>query len=174
MIETGVLTPQDRVELIDGEVLAMTPQGSAHAACVSLAHEAVRRAFEGVGHVRAQLPLALGTMSEPEPDVAVVIGTPRDYRGAHPQSALLVVEVADSTLDYDRGVKAGLYAAAGVPEYWTVNLIDQVVEVFRDPVSDERARFGSSYRVHSRLSARDSIVPVSAVQKQVAVADLMA
>ena len=98
MLEAGILTPDDRVELVDGEVLAMTPQGSAHATAVVLAYEVLRAATGTEAHLRVQLPLALGAASEPEPDLAVVAGAPRDYRDGHPQAALLVVEVADTTL----------------------------------------------------------------------------
>src|SRR5688500_14289459 len=95
MIEAGILTPDDRVELIDGEILTVTPQGSAHATSVSLASGALRIAFDDSVYVRVQLPLATDGESEPEPDVAVVSGSPRDHCDAHPQAALLVVEISD-------------------------------------------------------------------------------
>ena len=91
MIEAGVLTPDDRVELIDGEILSTTPQGSPHATAVLLVQDALRVSFGRDVHIRAQLPIALGLDSEPEPDVAVVAGSVRDYRDAHPQSALLEI-----------------------------------------------------------------------------------
>src|SRR2546427_3694659 len=103
MVEAGVLAPGERAELIDGEVLAMTPQGSLHATAVVLVEEALRAAFATGYVIRAQMPLALDPSSEP--DVAVVRGSPRDYRGAHPTSALLVVEGAEATLGYDRDPK---------------------------------------------------------------------
>ena len=108
MVEAGVLAPGERAELIDGEVLAMTPQGSLHATAVVLVEEALRAAFAAGYVIRVQMPLALDPSSEPEPDVAVVRGSPRDYRDAHPTSALLVVEVANATLGYDRDQKGSL------------------------------------------------------------------
>ena len=173
MIGAGVLTPEDRVELIDGEILAMTPQGSAHATGVSLAQEALRAAVGRDVHIRTQLPLACGAESEPGPDVALVAGSVRDYRDAHPQSALLVVEVADTTLAYDRDVKASLYARAGVPEYWLVNLAEAVVEVHRDPMVTPHARFGWRYRTMDRFGPGDSIAPLSFPHARIAVADLL-
>lgn len=173
MIEAGVLTPEDRVELIDGEILAVTPQGSPHATGVSLALEALSAAFGRGAYVRIQLPLALGQDSEPEPDVAVVAGAVRDYRDAHPQSALLVVEVADSTLAFDRDVKGSLYARSGIPEYWLVNLVDACVEVHRDPMVAPHARLGWQYRTVERVGRGDSIAPLSRPQARIPVIDLL-
>jgi Uma2 family endonuclease len=173
MIEAGVLTPEDRVELIDGEILAMTPQGSSHATAVLLVQDTLRAAFGRDVHIRTHLPLALGSDSEPEPDVAVVAGSVRDYRDAHPQSALLVVEVADTTLAYDRDVKGSLYARAGVPEYWLVNLAKALVEVHRDPMVMPHARFGWQYRTVDRFGPGDSIAPLSCPHASIAVADLL-
>jgi Uma2 family endonuclease len=173
MSETGVLTPKDRVELIDGEILTVTPRSSVHATGVSLVHDAVRAAFGDQVHVRVQLPLALGAASEPEPDVAIVAGLARDYRDAHPQSALLIVEVADTTLTYDRGVKGSLYARAVVPEYWIVNLTESIVEIYRDPAPDSRARFGWYYGVASRFGPGESIIPLSLPATRVPVVDLL-
>ena len=173
MIEAGVLTPEKRVELIDGEILAMTPQGSAHATAVSLVQEALRAAFGSQVYVRVQLPLAFGSDSEPEPDVAVVAGSVRDYRDAHPQSALLVVEVADATLAYDRDRKGSLYARAGVPEYWIANLAETCIEVHRDPIVRPHAQFGWHCRTVERFGAGDSITPLSLPTRSIAVADLL-
>lgn len=131
---SGVFGPEERLELIDGEIVAkMTPQGSEHAVAIQAVEEALRGAFGAGCSVRVQLPIVLTEASEPEPDLAVVEGNFRDYRQAHPTTALLVVEVSDSTLRYDRTVKASLYARAGIPEYWILNLIDRVLEVHRDP-----------------------------------------
>jgi Uma2 family endonuclease len=173
LIETGVFHPEERVELIDGELVVMTPQKSVHATAVRLVDEMLRMAF-GSGHdVRAQLPLALDPDSEPEPDVAVVIGMPRDYRDAHPTTALLVVEVADTTLAFDRERKGSLYARAGIADYWILNLADRVLEVYRDPVPAPSALYGWHYRVPQRLSASDSVSPLAAPRARVAVSDLL-
>jgi len=112
MMEAGIFAPGERVELIDGEIVEMSPQHSAHSTAVSLSAEALCTAFGAGFDVRTRMPLALDLYSEPEPDVAVVPGSPRDYRDAHPTTALLVVEVADSTEAYDRDQKGSLYARA--------------------------------------------------------------
>jgi len=173
MIDAGVLAPEDRVELIEGEILAITPQGAAHVIAVSRAYEALRTAVGPGFHVRMQFPLAFGTASEPEPDVAVVRGAFEDYRDHHPGTAALVIEIADSTLMHDRDVKAGLYARFAIPEYWIVNLVDRLVEVHRDPEPDERARYGFHYRRVDRHSIGDTIVPHTLPTARIAVADLL-
>jgi len=173
MVEAGVFPPGDRVELIDGEIVAMTPQGSGHATAVGLIEEALRAVFQVGYHVRGQRPLALDPTSEPEPDVAVVPGGLRDYRDAHPTAAALVVEVADTTLAYDRDHKGSLYARAGIPEYWIVNLLDHTVEVSRDPAPVPEARYGWGYRTVRAYRPGDTIVPDAAPHRQVAVGDLL-
>ena len=173
MAEAGIFGPGERVELIEGEIVAMTPQDSPHAAGVRGAQEGLRVTFGPGFDVRPQLPLSLGMDSEPEPDAAVVRGTWRAYVTAHPTTALLVVEVSDATLAFDRGRKAALYAKAGIPEYWIVNLIDRVLEVRRDPAP---AREGSSeyeYRSVRRYAPHESVRPLAAPDREVRVADLL-
>ena len=157
MVEAGVLTENDRVELIGGEILTLTPQKSPHATAMVLTLEAVRRVLPPDLHLRSQLPLALGDDSEPEPDVVVVRGSMRDFRDAHPQAALLVIEVAASTLAFDRQVKGSLYARERIAEYWIVNLVESVVEICRDPTEDSSARFGWSYARSNRMTPTESI-----------------
>jgi Uma2 family endonuclease len=132
LVEAGVLGPDDRVELLEGVVVAVGPQNPPHAAGVARAYEALSVAVGRRAHLRSQLSLVL-RRSVPEPDLAVVPGSVDDYETSHPRTALLVVEVADSSLKQDRLSKAAIYAAAGIPEYWIVNLRDEVVEVMRDP-----------------------------------------
>lgn len=141
MIEAGVFHPEARFELIDGEIIDMSPQGSYHATSIQVMADYIRNLFGSGYHVRIQMPLALGEASEPEPDVAVVTGSIMDYRYAHPQTAVLVVEVANSTLAYDR-LKAATYASHGIPEYWLVNLKENCLEVFQQP---ENGRY-TNYR----------------------------
>ncbi|MBI4265309.1 MAG: Uma2 family endonuclease [Acidobacteria bacterium] len=120
-----------RVELLCGALVEMSPQGPLHANVVSRLSERLIRALPDTVRTRVQSPLALSEDSEPEPDIAVVpVG---DYDRAHPSRAILVIEVAESSLQKDRGVKTALYAMAGVPEFWLVNLADRVVEVHRRP-----------------------------------------
>lgn len=167
MVEAGILGPEDRLELIEGEILTMSPQKSPHYTGVQLVSEALREAFQPLAAVvRVQGPLAVAEDSEPEPDVAVVEGAPRDFRDGHPRSALLVVEVADTSLLFDRGRKKALYAQAGVPEYWLLNLIEGTLEVYREPVAGE-------YRSAVTLRPGDSVRPAAAPGPEIAVADLM-
>jgi Uma2 family endonuclease len=157
-----------RVELIYGEVLEkMSPQGSRHATAMRAVQEYLRSAYADGFDVRAQLPLAPDAVdaSVPEPDLAVVPGTFRDYRDRHPTSAILVVEIADASLRTDKRLKARVYAEAGIPEYWIVNLIDDVVEVHREPAGDTYARiqaFSLDEEI-APLTRPDASVPVSAL-----------
>jgi Uma2 family endonuclease len=173
MIEAGILTSDDHVELIDGEIVSTTPQKSRHATAVCLAEIALRRAFGEQVIVRTQLPLALDPASEPEPDVAVVAGSPRDYRDEHPSTALLILEVADASLAFDRQAKGRSYAQAGIPEYWLLNLVDQVLEVHRGPEPSPEARHGWRYAGIERLSAGDRIAPVARPDRVISVVDLL-
>ncbi len=166
MIEAGVFPADARAELLNGEVVTMSPQRSYHATAVSLVSDALRRAYGEAGHVRTQLPLALDPDAEPEPDVAVVEGEPRDYRDMHPQTALLVVEVADTSLVKDRMQKAKVYARAGIPAYWIVNLVDECLEVYRNPA-------GGTYQEKTTLHRSDAAIPPERPDASVAVADLL-
>jgi len=171
--EAGLFRPDERLELIAGEVVRkMTLQQSRHASGVYLVQEALRRVFGPGFLVRVQLPLALLEDSEPEPDVAVVAGEPRAFVSAHPTSALLVVEVSDTTLAFDRATKGGLYARAQVQEYWIVNLRDQVLEVHREPAPMAEQPVGHQYRSVVRLTDADEITPLAA-SASIPVADLL-
>lgn len=132
---TGVFGPDDRLELIDGEILTMAPIGSRHAARVDRLTRLLNRAAGDRAVVRVQNPIRLGSHSEPQPDLALV--RPRDdfYAPAHPGPAdvLLVVEVADTTLAFDLGLKAPLYAGAGIPVLWVVDLAGRAVHVLTGP-----------------------------------------
>jgi Uma2 family endonuclease len=173
MAETGVLRPGERVELIGGKVIAMVPQDSPHYTAIDLVKEELRKIFS-VGYVvRVQGPLDLGLISQPEPDVAVVRGTIRDYAKAHPNSALLVVEVAESSLAYDRSIKASLYASAGIPDYWVLNLINRRLEVSRDPIVMPGQPHGYGYRTCTQYFATDTVTPLAAATGKVTVADLL-
>jgi Uma2 family endonuclease len=122
-----------RVERIEGEIVDMSPQMSRHAATVSLGAQALERAFGAGWLTRVQMLLALGQDSDPEPDLAVVRGSARDYVSAHPMRAVLVVEVAETTLPYDLGLKGRLYARSAIPEYWVVDTERARVVVHRNP-----------------------------------------
>ena len=168
LAEVGLIDPDARLELIDGEILQkMSPQSSQHATAVLLVAEALRSAFSPSDYtIRVQLPLALDPYSEPEPDIAVVEGAPRRYREAHPSTAVLVVEVADASLAFDRTRKATLYARAGIPDYWIVNLIDHVLEVYRQPRHD-------TYQERRILDPKDRIRPLAQPNAEILVAELL-
>lgn len=130
LVDLGVFD-EERVELLSGVLVAMSPQGPAHASVVAELTTALILALGARAKVRAHSPLALSDESEPEPDIAVV--PPGDYGREQPRTALLVVEVADSSLRKDRQLKVELYARAGVREYWIVNLAERVTEIYRVP-----------------------------------------
>jgi Uma2 family endonuclease len=138
MAETGVLAPDARVELIDGEIIEMPPIGSRHAAAVNQLYEILYRAVGGRAIVQCQGPLLLGGYSMPEPDFALL--APRDdfYSNQRPTPAdtLLLVEVSDSTLRYDSRVKAPLYARHAIPEVWVVDVDGKRLRTFRQPVGE--------------------------------------
>jgi Uma2 family endonuclease len=136
---------QDPVELIGGQLIVAEPKGSEHAAAVDMSYVALLSVIPAGWTVRGQNPVALDDESAPEPDLAVVRGSPADFRYAHPARPALVIEVAESSLQFDRVTKGSLYARAGIVDYWIVNLIDRVVEVYRDPGPDLTAPFGWRY-----------------------------
>ena len=173
LIELGVFHEDEPIELLDGELVVREPKGSRHETAVSLVQDALRRAFGPGWLVRVGAPLALDDVSEPEPDVSVVRGAPRDYRDTHPSRAVLVVEVAGSSLMFDHTRKTRAYARNGIAEYWIVNLVDRVLEVYRDPGSDpvEPARPG--YRQLLRLQAPAVVSPLAAPASSIGVADLL-
>lgn len=134
LVEQGVLGPDDRVQLLEGELVEMSPQKPPHAGIVERLNERLMPALVGRFRVRVQLPLVAGEYSEPEPDLAVVpIDEPRDR---HPERAGLVIEVAHETLRLDLGRKARIYAAAGVPEYWVIDVHADLVHVHTGPSPD--------------------------------------
>jgi Uma2 family endonuclease len=166
LVSAGVFGPSDRVELLEGEIIEMTPEKSRHAAAVDLSLEALRRAFPSAHSIRVQHPLAVSDTSEPGPDLAVVRGSVRDHVDQHPTSAALVVEVSDTSLDYDRTRKARVYAQAGIGGYWIVNIVAGVLEVHRDPGE-------SGYRSVLTLQAGEAIAPLAGSGTPVVVADLL-
>jgi Uma2 family endonuclease len=147
LVEGGVLGPDDRVELLEGVIVAIPPQNPQHAAAIGRVDDALRNAIGTRAVVSVQAPLVIGGYSVPEPDVAVVPGKRSDYDHAHPTTALLVVEVADTSVLQDRLTKAAIYAAAAIPEYWLVNLRDDCVEVFRAPES-AASRYATTLIAH--------------------------
>jgi len=173
LIEAGYFLPSDKVELIDGLLVAREPQRSPHATGIMLGNEALRAAFGAGWVVRVQLPIALDEDSEPEPDLVVVRGTVRDFTRSHPDAVALIVEVADSSLRFNRTDKASLYARARVSDYWIVNLTDRVVEVHRDPRPAPAAAYGWHYGSIRPARPGDTVTPLALPESSVRVADLL-
>jgi Uma2 family endonuclease len=173
LIECGFFGPGEAVELLGGQLLVAEPQGSRHAAAVRAVEEALRRAFGEGWDVRSQLPVALDDVSEPEPDVVVVPGSFRDYVGRHPSQPVLVVEISEASLAFDRGPKGSLYARAGLADYWIVNLVDRVVEVCRQPRQDDEATFGWSYDSVAIVGPAGAISPLTAPHATIRVSDVV-
>ncbi len=162
-----------RVELIEGELVVQSPQGPLHFNEVDRVFRLLDRVF-GVGYwVRSQAPVDLGQTTEPEPDVSVVSGSSADYVQAHPTTAVLIVEVSDSTLRYDRGRKASLYARAGVRDYWIVNLVDRQIEVYRHPVPDPTQYYGYGYSSQSIVAPPGTVTPLALPSVPIPTADLL-
>lgn len=173
MAEIGIFEPDEQIELIEGKIIEMSPQKTSHAVAVSLVGEALRILFGKDYYARIQMPIDINEISEPEPDVAVVPGSPRDYLLRHPMSAALIVEVSDSTLAYDRNQKSSLYAKAGIADYWIVNLIDQRLEVYRDPVPMPEQPFGFGYKQIRNYMATDRVSPLALPRSFITVAEIL-
>ena len=150
----GIFSEDTRVELVCGEIIQMSPIGERHAARVDFLTQFITLRLRRSAIVRVQNPVQLDDYSEPQPDIAVL--KPRDdfYNGAHPrpEDVLLVIEVSDTTLEYDRKLKVPLYARAGIPEAWVVNLPEERIEVYSDPVGGEYQTF-RSYKRGRRLQS---------------------
>lgn len=173
MAEAG-LFHEKHVELIEGEIFNMAPQRDLHAVTVGLVMAAIQNVFPN-DWVRPQLPLSFGMNTDPEPDIAVVSGKPRDYvrLGHHPQTALLVIEVADTSLRYDRQSKCRLYASVGIRDYWIVNLVDSCLEVYRDPAPDASDQTVFTYATKLTLAPDKSLSPLANPTAQIPIADLL-
>ncbi|WNZ22949.1 Uma2 family endonuclease [Leptolyngbya sp. NK1-12] len=156
LIAAGILTSDDHVELLDGQIVEMVPQDPPHASNTSSFGNEFVLLFAGKAWIRTQLPLTIAPDSEPEPDIAVVRIDPNRYRDRHPtpEDVFLPIEIADPTLNQDRNRKAKIYAQAGILEYWVVNLKQQQVIVYRHPQGD-------SYQSEQILEATEAIAPLA-------------
>ncbi len=163
----------EAVELIGGQLVVAEPQGSYHATAIGAIDDALRAVLPPGWVVRAQMPVALDDESEPEPDVAVVQGTRADYGASHPARPALVVEVAESSLAFDREDKGSLYARGDVRDYWIVNLVDRVLELYRDPVPDPVAAYGWRYRKVERQGPGALVSPLALPSVRLAVSGLL-
>lgn len=154
-----------RTELIDGEIIEMPAMKSPHATALSLTDEALRQISFGDFSIRSQLPIDFGA-DELVPDIAVVAGKTRDYRELHPKTAVLIVEISDTTLRYDRNRKLKLYALHNVPEYWIVNVNNRCLEVYRRPVEN-------GYKEVIVFNENESVSLLIKPDSQIAVSDLL-
>lgn len=161
-----------RVELIEGEIIEMSPIEPKHFASSNKTQRLFTALYGSTYLVRYQGPLTLGA-SEPEPDIAVVEGDDETYADHHPTTALLVVEFSDTSLEYDRRERLSLYAKAGIPEYWIVNLQTNTLEAYREPIPDAELPFGYGYRVRMLLNAHEQIAPLFAPDQPVAVREMI-
>jgi Uma2 family endonuclease len=161
LIDHGLLDEDDPIELLDGLLVVKEPQHSPHRTAVILTTKALERAFGDGWFVQVQSPIALDARSMPEPDVCVVRGAPRDYL-THPEHPALIVEVADSGLRLARGRKAVAYARAGIADYWIVNFVDRVLEVYREPARPGPVRLRSGYAAVLTLRDDARIQPLAA------------
>jgi Uma2 family endonuclease len=169
LVEQGYLEADDHVELLEGLVVASPPRSPLHASVIMRVDAALRTAVGERASIRVQMPLIAGPRSVPEPDIALVAGGPDDYRESHPEHALLVVEVSDSSLPHDRLTKSRVYAKAGVVEYWIVNLRERRIEVHTTPDAGKRV-----YKTIRDAEAGDVIELAALPGARVPVAELLA
>jgi Uma2 family endonuclease len=168
MSEAGILPPEDRFELLEGEIYQMPPIGSRHAGCVNWLNRTFVRRLDDRAVLAPQNPVVLSDVSEPQPDIVLLRPRADDYRESHPTTAdvLLIVEVADSTLPFDRRKKGPLYARCAIPEVWIVNLVDGEHEVYRDPSPQ-------GYRTVRRLGREERIAPLAFPDVELAVGKIL-
>ena len=169
MYELGLFTGK-RVELIKGEIFEMSPMLSPHATSIQLVSEILRGIYEKNFAIRIQMPINFGKISEPEPDVAVVAGAIRDFTDHHPKSATLLVEVALTSVRFDRTTKLKLYAENGIEEYWIVNLKQRQLEVYRKPIIDRAA---ADYAERFVITEKEFISPLEKPNSKIRVADML-
>ncbi len=172
LVELGAFDG-DPVELIAGQLVVAEPQRPYHASAVSSVDYALRAVLPPGWIVRTQSPVWLDDESEPEPDLVVVPGLPADYRLAHPGRPVLTIEVAESSLAFDRDVKGSLYARAGILDYWILNLVDRALEVYRDPAPDSSAPYAWRYQTAAVAIPPAAVTPLAFPAIRIAVADLL-
>ncbi|MBI3636006.1 MAG: Uma2 family endonuclease [Candidatus Rokubacteria bacterium] len=172
LVEMGIFA-DERLELLDGVLVVREPQGGPHAGIVELVAHVLEGAFGDGWHARRHSPFALDDASEPEPDIAIIAGSRRDRLTDHPTTAALVVEVADSSLAFDRTRKASLYARAGLAELWIVDLVNGALIVHRDPAPSADSPYGAAYHTIETLRPPAAVTPLAAPTAHIPVADLL-
>ncbi|HUQ31917.1 MAG TPA: Uma2 family endonuclease [Pyrinomonadaceae bacterium] len=168
MGKAGVFTPDERLELLEGEIYEMSPIGSPHAACVKYLNTLFNQLFSGKMLVCVQDPIRLNDFSEPQPDIALLRWRDDFYRHTHPTPAdvWLVIEVADSTVESDRSYKMPLYAKAGIPEAWLVNLVEECVELYAEPESE-------TYQTVRRFTRGEAVTAHGIRDLNISVSDIL-
>ena len=158
LVDLGFFTENDRIELIRGEIVNMAPKRTPHSVCNSLLWKQLYELIGKQAEIRVQEPIILPSDSEPEPDVVIARKKSDNYLTAHPtvKDIILVIEIADSTLKYDREIKIPLYAEAEINNYWIVNLVDNCLEVYSKPFSDRQGKF--NYRTKNIILPNEQIV----------------
>lgn len=163
MVEVGIISPQERVELIEGEVISMAAKKPPHVVVTELAAEYLRQLCREVAYIRTQDPVFLNDHTEPEPDIAVVMPPLRRYLDHHPSQSeiFLIIEVADATLKFDTEKKAAAYASSKIADYWVVDVIERSIYIFREPVA-------GTYTNKSVFSENGTIRPLAFTEIEVA------
>ncbi|MCC3424631.1 MAG: Uma2 family endonuclease [Microcoleus sp. PH2017_01_SCD_O_A] len=166
--EMGFFHPEERVELVSGNIIRMSAKGTAHTSALGRTDRLLQNLFGNLAWVRMQDPIALDDNSEPEPDIAVVRIDPFDYATHHPtpSEVYLIIEVADSSLAYDREVKANIYARSGIVDYWVLNVNDRQLHVFREPADD-------GYQSEVILEETASISPLQFPAFNIAIGEML-
>ncbi|MGB9180171.1 MAG: Uma2 family endonuclease [Pyrinomonadaceae bacterium] len=168
MGEAGIFHPDDRLELLEGEIYKMSPIGSPHAACVDFLAVTLTDFAQRRFIVRVQSPVRLDDFSEPQPDVALLRWRDDFYRHAHPTPAdvMLIIEVADSTVESDRSYKIPLYAQAGIREAWLVNIAEEQVELYAEPQ-------GGTYQISKTFKRGDELQSQTIADLNISVSALL-
>lgn len=167
LAEVGILTEDDRVELLEGEIFEMSPISSRHAGCVTRLNHLLQDRVKGRAIVSVQNPIRLSDYSEPQPDLAVLKFRPDFYSGEHPKpdDVLLLIEVCETSAAFDRQIKVPLYAKFGIPEVWLVDLAQEQIEVYRAPASQG---YGEAHTL-----TRDQVVTAQRLPLELAVSEIV-
>jgi len=163
----------ERVELVDGEILVMSPQSPKHYLALDRIYRCLEKVFGQEYWIRSQGPVTKGEFNEPEPDICVVKGPPEKYEDDHPSSAYLVIEVSKTSLRFDKTTKQSLYASMAVPDYWVLDLENRQLFVYRQPTADASVPFGHRYQQVETLSADSQVSPLEKPDSQIAIADML-
>ena len=172
LFETGALSSEERLELIDGRIVPLSLHEPQHTRSLIRATDALTPALHATHYVGVQIPVVIGKHHQPQPDLSVYRRSALDTPGDTPEKAVLLVEISNTSLAYDRDEKASLYASSGVPEYWIVNLRTRQVEVYRDAAPDDTRAFGYWWRSVAVFNEGEIVYPLDCPDVEIAVADL--